>query len=101
MAAGTIQSLSDYLVRRGTFTGDIDDTTILPGIYYIQASNSYTHTTLDAAEVTIPSYCTFIQFPYVNAQLFISDYVLVRKRTGNPQKWRTHQYVPDKSYIPS
>lgn len=100
MATGKISNVGNYsLIYRGTFTGDINDTTIPPGIYMVGANTSYTHTDMDNGGITIPSYCPFLQLPYVSGQIFLTNPLIVRKCTGSPSRWRTYQFDQDKGYI--
>lgn len=79
---------SNGLAYKDFFTGDIDDATIPYGLYKVAATSSYTHASLPSGW-TVPSYCLFIQFPYMTTQMFIDEsYLYVRKRTGSPPAFR-------------
>ena len=72
------------LAKLNKFTGNIDSTTIDPGVYCLEAANSYTHASLSDA----PAYCTFIQLKPMTTQIIIQgDFILFRKRSGTPLAW--------------
>ena len=74
------------LLFRGNFTGDFDDTNILPGIYDVTASAQH------IPEVNgTPfggGYFTFIQFPTVTkTQQAIGRGIISRSYQGDPANW--------------
>lgn len=81
-------------INRGQFTGNIDSTSITPGVYRLNASNSYTHNSL---KINPPEWCLFIQFPTYNTQIIIdggaTPFIWWRDHTGNPAKWGTWKLV--------
>lgn len=91
----------NFLTYGGSFTGDINSLTIPSGIYSIGSASSYTHTDFDNGGITVPSYCVFIQLPYYNTQIFLTGYLIIRKHTGSPARWRTNQIDYDKTYLVS
>lgn len=70
---------------RSRFTGDFNSNNILPGIYHIDSSDTYSN-----GPVEKPSYCNFIQFQGYHGQMIIDrSNMYLRKYTGNPPSWGT------------
>lgn len=85
--ASAISTLNtNGLLFKGTYTGDINNTDITPGIYRTEDK------TTNMPESR--NYMIFIQFPYYNAQLLFAPYYMYyRSRTGSPATWRAWQRV--------
>ena len=88
MAAGDKTNLNNVVgwINRGQFTGNLNSTTISPGLYKLGAATSYSGTKPSPN----PTYCLFIQSPAYNTQIIIdgSEKIIVwRDYTGNPAKW--------------
>ena len=73
--------------NNGNFVGNIDDTKITPGIYYINSPSSYTHASITSQSLTAPQWCILIQFHQYSSQMFVTDPILYRTHIGSPASW--------------
>lgn len=82
------------LLFRGNFTGDFNDTNILPGIYEVTASAQ--HIPVVNGTPFGGGYFTFIQFPtYLKTQQAIGRGIISRSYQGDPVDWTEWKTSPN------
>lgn len=74
---------SNSLKYKGVFEGNVDSTTISPGIYQIDA-----YSTLEGTVPTGRQYEAFVQMPGgYKVQILVGQKLVARRYVGSPQIW--------------